>query len=177
MGLFFLFAISGCACCVIHARASARYASSRLREAEAASLRRSKPARTSPPGVQARASVMKYTRVSASDSGRVRVDATRVSPPNAGRGLSQRIHAWHPPSLATGSPPGRCACMHHIFTFQTARGQATSSGESSAPGRRQSCPPRKLEEGEAPLSAGAERRTRGHLAVRPVPSAEGTAGP
>jgi hypothetical protein len=33
-----------------------------------------------------------------------------------------------------------------------------------------------IEEGEAPQSAGAERRTRGHLAVRPVPSTEGTAG-
>src|SRR5262245_5580034 len=35
----------------------------------------------------------------------------------------------------------------------------------------------KIEEGEAPQSAGAERRTRGRLAVGPVPSSEGTAGP
>ena len=107
-----------------------------------------------------------YPRVTPSGSGRVRPDATRMSPPNAGRGFSARIHARHPRAV-------RMRASHLHFSNSTT-GKPDRSGKSSAPGRRSVLSASKARGGEAPQSAGAERRTRGRLAVGPVPSAEGT---
>jgi hypothetical protein len=55
--------------------------------------------------------------------------------------------------------PARFACI--VFTISNSTtDKSDRSGKSSAPGRRSVLPASKLEEGEAPQSAGAERRTR-----------------
>jgi hypothetical protein len=62
---------------------------------------------------------------------------------------------------------------------QTARGQASALREmlGTRPPSVLSAP-KAIEEDEAPQDAGAEAAAPGgHLAVRPVPSTEGTAGP
>ena len=124
-----------------------------------------------------------FPRVSPSGTGRVRPDTTRVSPPTLGAGFRNRSTpappggAHVPPSLAARATAG--VRVHHIFTCQTARQTSLiAPGRARLPAAVQSCPPRKHEDGEAPQSAGAETAAPGgRLAVGPVPSSEGTAGP
>ena len=69
-----------------------------------------------------------------------------------------------PGGMATARAAGARGSISRI-TFQTARQASISApGNHRHPAAVTSCPPRKqIEEGEAPQSAGAERRTRGRL--------------
>jgi hypothetical protein len=84
---------------------------------------------------------------------------------------SPRGEGWHRPS-------GGHVRAIRIHVSNSPADKRQRSGKCSAPGRRPSCPPRKQSRRvEAPQSAGAEAAAPGgHLAVRPVPSSEGTAG-
>ena len=104
-----------------------------------------------------------------SGSGRLRPDATRVSPPE-----------WTPISATDPrltAPGGAHVRASHLHVSNSTTAKPDRSGKSSAPGRRSVLPASKVRGGEAPPGAGAERRTHGRLAVGPVPSAEGTTGP
>jgi len=94
-------------------------------------------------------------------------------PPSSGRSRPSSTGYWE----GAHHPSCERACVTTVSRCQTARRTSISApGNGSAPGRRPSCPPRNNRGSEAPQSAGADRRTRGRLAVGPVPSAEGTAG-
>ena len=65
-----------------------------------------------------------------------------------------------------------------IHLSNSPAGKRQRSGKCSAPGRRPSCPPRKQSRRVKRRKALVRNAAPGgHLAVRPVPSTEGTAGP
>ena len=72
-------------------------------------------------------------------------------------------------------PEGECA----IYNFKQPGGQASALREiTRLPAAVRLSASKVIEEGEAPKSAGAETAAPGgRLAVGPVPSTEGTAGP
>ena len=92
-----------------------------------------------PLGRQVRGAVSKYPRVTPSGSGRVRPDATRVSPPDAERGFSATDPRLRRPGGAHVRPS-------HLHLSNSTPGKPDRPGKARLPAAVQSCPPRKHEE-------------------------------